>query len=150
MKGTISPLLRIIMSDPEMNKRFMMGFLAGHTTIDLGNGQKVVVSRRPQRKNLNKLRKKRNIIQLLLGKDSSSPDFLKDSSSPDFLSGFSYGFLSAFIPMSFGILFTLLIQGKVNSPTSLESQEKTLLVNNQQSQLSYLGRSSLTSKTITG
>ena len=68
MKGTISPLLRIIMSDPEMSKRFIMGLRAGHTTIDLGNGQKIVVSRRPKRKNLNKLRKKRNIFQILFGK----------------------------------------------------------------------------------
>jgi hypothetical protein len=67
MKGTISPLLRIIMSDPEMSKRFIMGFFAGHTTIDLGNGQKVTVSR-TQRKSLNKPRKRRNIFQLLLGK----------------------------------------------------------------------------------
>jgi len=67
MKGTISPLLRIIMSDPEMSKKFTIGFFAGHTTIDLGNGRKVVV-RRGNGKNINKLRKKRNIFQLLLGK----------------------------------------------------------------------------------
>lgn len=49
MKGTVSPELRAILSDPEMRRRFVAGYseldASGNAVIDLGNNQKVVITR---------------------------------------------------------------------------------------------------------
>ena len=68
MKGTVSPELRNIFRDPEMLKKFVVGFhKLGHTssaTIDLGNDQSINVTRGLK----THPRRRRNIFQLLLGK----------------------------------------------------------------------------------
>jgi hypothetical protein len=72
MKGTVSPKLQSIFCDPEMRKKFVIGFSeSGHTrnaTIDLGNGQNIVVIRSPKIHPSPKNTRRRNIFQLLIGK----------------------------------------------------------------------------------
>jgi hypothetical protein len=76
MKGTVSPELRTIFRDPEMRKKFMMGFSESDNTsnaiIDLGNDQNVVVTRfsatRPSPKTTRSRRRRRNIFEILSGK----------------------------------------------------------------------------------
>lgn len=71
MKGTISPLLREILSNPDTNRAFCNGFFnrdrsQSSNEIDLGDGRTVTV------KNFGfgetKQRKKRNLLDILLGK----------------------------------------------------------------------------------
>lgn len=76
MKGTVSPELRTIFRNPEMRRRFIMGFSeSDHTSnavINVGNNQNVAVTRFSATslspKTTRSRKRRRNIIEILNGK----------------------------------------------------------------------------------